>query len=352
VDELLRLLIDKGKRTGTVSADEVNSVLADPLVTVTLMDVLEQLDEHGISIENTEPTALPEPTERPLQHQSTGTPLQHRDQALLDLVRGWGIPATDAISYRDQERWLFEGILLVPGDAAVGAWVTLRARLDAFPHWPVIGRHCKADSFPPGEALHVDDPSSFDPDAAHREARELIREAERLPPEPWNFRNRQRPDAPPPPNVPPVFDSPRPRPSILSANDLSWILDQEFIAVREPLGRAPYPFVRIHLAPTPVPWQVFAYWPYGGWNEAPWPDEQLTMVRHWNEKFGAELISKPGDYFEMVVWDPPTTRESALWLAEECIWFGEETVFDYGDIPDDERVRRARNCRVWHFWWD
>ncbi|MBN9518320.1 DUF4253 domain-containing protein [bacterium] len=64
------------------------------------------------------------------------------------------------------------------------------------------------------------------------------------------------------------------------------------------------------------------------------------------------MISRPGDYFELVVWDPPTTRATALRLADECIGFGEETIFGYGDTPDDERVRRALGCRVWHFWWD
>ena len=124
------------------------------------------------------------------------------------------------------------------------------------------------------------------------------------------------------------------------------------MATRDPLRQPAYPFVLIHLAPTPVPWKVFAYWPYGGWNEAPWPVEQLTMVRHWYERFGAELISLPGDYFEMAVWYPPCTRAAALRLADESIEFGEETVFGYGDISADERVRRACGCRLWHFWWD
>jgi hypothetical protein len=54
----------------------------------------------------------------------------------------------------------------------------------------------------------------------------------------------------------------------------------------------------------------------------------------------------------MIVWSPPTSRPAALRLANEITWFGEETVFDYGEVPDDERVRRARECRLWHFWWD
>lgn len=350
MEELLRPLIEKGKQTGSVSFDDLGSALAGlagPFTPDELATVYDVFERYGIAV--IDDTERPEP---PVLPAATKTPSERRDPVLLALVRGWGVPATDAISCRDAEGRLFEGTLLVPGSAAVAAWVTVRARLDAFPHWPVIGRHHEGDTFPPGEALHADDQSGFEPDTAHQQAHELIAEAEPLPPEPWRFPNRQRSHPSPPQVAPPVFDPPKPRPDSPSAGDLGWVLGQELMATRDPFRGGPYPFVRVHLAPTPVPWQVFAYWPYGGWNEAPWPAEQLTMVRHWNERFGAELISRPGDYFEMVVWDPPTTRAAALRLADECIGFGEETVFGYGNIPDDERVRRAGSCRVWYFWWD
>lgn len=355
MDERLRPLIEKGKDTGVLHFDEVNAVLPDPVDPEELAAVLDLLERHGIALvdedDGTDPPADAAALLKPeLPDGSAGD--DPHDADLLALVRGWGIAATDAIALREPGGRLFEGAILVPGMDALRTWVTLRSRVVEFPHWPVVGPAIRTDRFETFADLRSDDGEESDPGACRGRARELIAEAGRLTPEPWLFRHGPRTHPVPYPVAPAVFDPPRPRPAYPRPEDLDWVLVERFMALEHPLSQTPYPFVRIGLAPTPVPWEVFAYWPYGGWNEAPWPAEQLVMVRHWHERFGAEPVSIPGDYFEMVVWDPPTSPAAALRLADEQIWFGEETIFAYGDIPDDERVRRAVSRRVWHFWWD
>jgi Domain of unknown function (DUF4253) len=112
-------------------------------------------------------------------------------------------------------------------------------------------------------------------------------------------------------------------------------------------------FAEIILYPTPHSWQVFAYHPYGGWNDCPWPDEQLAMHRHWHEQHGAELVLMNGDWYELYVPRPPRTRREAIRLVNEMGYFGEESIlWSMGGRSREEMIEIVRTSHYWYFWWD
>jgi hypothetical protein len=112
-----------------------------------------------------------------------------------------------------------------------------------------------------------------------------------------------------------------------------------------------HPFVRIRLYPTAVPWEVFAYEPFGGWNDAPWPDEQLRMLRHWHGLYGVELVSRGSDFFELFVPRPPRTRHQAAHLDAELSAFGEEIGIRV-ETCDEKYPIPIERAHYWYFWWD
>jgi hypothetical protein len=114
----------------------------------------------------------------------------------------------------------------------------------------------------------------------------------------------------------------------------------------------PFDQVEIALVPARAPWEVFAYWPFGGWNEVPHPDKVLAMMRHWYERHGAEVVSVAGATIEMYVPRPPRTRAAAAQLALEIMAFGEETILYYGTDDPDVAIPIVSSSRYWYFWWD
>jgi hypothetical protein len=345
VDELLRRLLEKGKQSGNIHFHQLCAYLTPEMGQAEVDNVLDLFKQHGVEVRDDELIpALP-------LWAALRNPAAFRDPSLLSLVRGWGIPATDAISRRDASGKLYVGSLMVAKTAAVEAWVELRTRLDVFPHWPLIRREYRTEAFSPEEGL-PDRRTEMGLEEWRRDAGEWMAEAELLTPEPWAFRTCWRIREGIPKVAPAVFDLPKLRPIRPTRADLAWVLNLEVMAVQEVRPELPSAFVRIDLAPVPVSADVFAYWPFGGWNDAPRPPEQLAMVRHWDQIYGAELISDVMTYYEMIVWSPPTSPEASLRLADEMAWFGEETILGYEDLTAEMRIERVRTSRLWHFWWD
>src|SRR3712207_9258188 len=47
------------------------------------------------------------------------------------------------------------------------------------------------------------------------------------------------------------------------------------------------------------------------------PEEHCTVLRYWEDRYGAEIVGLSHDTFELQVARPPEDREAALELAEE-----------------------------------
>jgi hypothetical protein len=346
-------LIAWGQQRGYLTYDELNGVLPDNLTAEQLDHHLRQLEDLGIQlVDANEPVGSDTMTitdsGNVLSESEGSCPLEERNPAWQEAIRALGVPVTDLVCWRDGEGRVYQARLIVPGEQAVANWWILRERAAEF-GWPVLhGPHAG------GEVTQLRLLSAA-PEQLRERARHLLAEADRITPDPRTFHRWhegglenlsqeewqalcEQPDLFVPPADKEAADQ------VAFDELVQGRLDIRTLEVA--------PFVEIALAPTAVPWEVFAYWPTGGFNGAPWPAEQLAMHRSWHQRYGAELLGYAHDWHELYVPRPPRSRADALLLTREMCGFGEETILGYQTLSTDEVVRRVRASRYWYFWWD
>lgn len=112
-----------------------------------------------------------------------------------------------------------------------------------------------------------------------------------------------------------------------------------------------YPLI---LAKIPVknPWEIFAYLPFGGWNECPNTPELMAVAKCWFEQHGAVPAAMSHDELEFLL-PAPVSEKEAIDVAVELYGFCPD-VIDQG--PQDATVGTLadvlRQSTVWYFWWD
>lgn len=105
------------------------------------------------------------------------------------------------------------------------------------------------------------------------------------------------------------------------------------------------------LAKIPVdePWKVFAWLPFGGWNECPDTPALMAVSKYWYERFGAVPAAITHDELEYILPEP-IDDGSAI-----------DTAIDqYGFCPDSDQNHETvgeladelRQSTVWYMWWD
>ena len=108
-----------------------------------------------------------------------------------------------------------------------------------------------------------------------------------------------------------------------------------------------YPLI---LAKIPVknPWEIFAYLPFGNWNDCPDMPELMAVAKYWFEKYAAMTH----DELEFSL-PAPVPKEKAMDAAVEQYGFCPDVV-DQG--PEDATVGTLadvlRQSKVWYFWWN
>ena len=107
-------------------------------------------------------------------------------------------------------------------------------------------------------------------------------------------------------------------------------------------------FILLHL-PVSKPEDIFAWIPFGGFNECPDIDDQAAFAKCWNEKFGAYPAAITEDTLEYVVDKLPTEEESRQ-LALQQYAFSPDIV-EQG-ISLSCLTEYLRKNKVWFFWWD
>ena len=70
-----------------------------------------------------------------------------------------------------------------------------------------------------------------------------------------------------------------------------------------------YPLI---LAKIPVknPWEIFAYLPFGGWNECPNTPELMAVAKYWFEQYGAVPAVMTHDELEFLLPVPVSEKEA------------------------------------------
>jgi hypothetical protein len=117
------------------------------------------------------------------------------------------------------------------------------------------------------------------------------------------------------------------------------------------VSNIPKPWVFVAKIPTIRPWEIPAYLKFGGWNDCPAPEAQVSLLKYWTEKYGIEVFAITGDVMECVVARPPTTREAALALAREQFLFCSDIVHQ-GTQTIATLAATLEDADAWYFWWD
>ena len=112
-----------------------------------------------------------------------------------------------------------------------------------------------------------------------------------------------------------------------------------------------YPLI---LAKVPVknPWEIFAYLPFGNWNECPDTPELMAVAKYWFEQYGAIPAAMSHDELEFLL-PTPVSREKAMEVAAEQYGFCPDIVDQEQDDPTVGNLADVlRQSTVWYFWWD
>lgn len=105
--------------------------------------------------------------------------------------------------------------------------------------------------------------------------------------------------------------------------------------------------------PVDEPWKVIGWFPIGGWNECPAPEDMITVCRYWYKKYSAFPAVITHDVIEFYVEKPVDNEDEAWKLAKEHYAFSSDRVnqctatYTLGEVADC-----LMGSSVWYFWWD
>ena len=108
------------------------------------------------------------------------------------------------------------------------------------------------------------------------------------------------------------------------------------------------------LARIPVknPWEIFAWLPFGNWNECPDTPELTAVAKYWFEQYGAVPAAMSHDELEFLL-PVPVSREKAMEVATEQYGFCPDIVDQEQDGPTVGNLADVLwQSTVWYFWWD
>ena len=112
-----------------------------------------------------------------------------------------------------------------------------------------------------------------------------------------------------------------------------------------------YPLI---LAKIPVksPWEIFAYLPFGNWNECPDTPNLMAVAKYWFQRYGAIPAAMSHDELEFLL-PAPVSKEMAMEVATEQYGFCPDIVDQEQDDPTVGNLADVLwQSTVWYFWWD
>jgi hypothetical protein len=111
----------------------------------------------------------------------------------------------------------------------------------------------------------------------------------------------------------------------------------------------PYPVLLVEV-PVKEPWQVMAWFPFGGWNACPDAEHMVSVSKYWYDKYGAVPAVITSDMLEFVV-PQPINKDDCLELAQEQYAFCVDIV-DQGIGTIHALADCLSKSTIWSFWWD
>ena len=101
--------------------------------------------------------------------------------------------------------------------------------------------------------------------------------------------------------------------------------------------------------PVTEPWKIFAYLPFGNWNDCPANPELMAISKYWYEEYGAVPGTFTSDQLEYEL-PAPVPEDKAM----------EAAIQQYAFCPDMDQncngigslADTLRQSRIWYFWWD
>lgn len=101
--------------------------------------------------------------------------------------------------------------------------------------------------------------------------------------------------------------------------------------------------------PTKKPYEVFAWVPFGGWNNCPDTDEMIAICKYWYDEYWVLPALITYDSLYMYLYEPITDMETAKSIAKEQSMF----CIDVAGMGGMEGyVWMTSYSHVWNFWWD
>jgi hypothetical protein len=81
------------------------------------------------------------------------------------------------------------------------------------------------------------------------------------------------------------------------------------------------------------------------------PADHVALLKHWHDRYGAELVALGSDMIELRVANPPVDPDEQLAVAEDQYWYCPDVV-DQGVETVDALAIAQVASRRWVFWWD
>ena len=110
-----------------------------------------------------------------------------------------------------------------------------------------------------------------------------------------------------------------------------------------------YPLILANI-PVKNPWEIFAYLPFGNWNDCPDTPDLMAAAKYWFEQYGAVPAAMSHDELEFLL-PAPVPKEKAMDVAVELYGFCPDL-----DQNEDGSIGSLADAlwqsTVWYFWWD
>ena len=108
------------------------------------------------------------------------------------------------------------------------------------------------------------------------------------------------------------------------------------------------------LAKIPVknPWEIFAYLPFGGWNDCPDTAALMAVSKYWHEQHGAMPAVLTYDTIEYSVPAPIAPAHAKELAVEQYAFCADIVEQGAPGTTVGKLAERLKKSNIWYFWWD